>query len=292
MKNFEIITDSCCNLTEEAIDKLDVHILSLAYIINDVENFSYIKGQVFDNKAFYNKLRSKVKASTSQVTTTQAIELVKPLLEQGRDVLYIGFSSALSGTFSAVKVAFDQLKNEFVDRQIIAVDTLSAAAGQAILVKKTCKMRDEGKSIEDARTWLEDNKMKVCIWFTIDDLFYLQRGGRISGAKAVIGAMLSVKPILAFDNEGKLRPVGKAKGRKRSVDYLLDKLQEHLSPKEGQDVFVMHGNAPEEAELLKQRIEVSTKVNSVEIVFLEPVIAVHGGPGTMGVAFLGKERSI
>ena len=291
MHKFEIVTDSSCNLTEDMIEKTGIHVLSLAYIVEGVEKFSYVRGQIFDYKAFYQQLKNKAKASTSQVTTAQAEELIRPLLEQGKNVLYIGFSSALSGTFSAVQVALNALREEFSNLKILEEDTLSASAGQALLVLGACKLRDEGASIEEAHKWVLEKKQKTNIYFTVDDLFHLQRGGRVSYGKAAIGSMLNVKPILVVNKEGKLVPEGKAKGRKKSLDYLIEKMAERYKPEEGADVYVIHGDSEEDAKYVKQQVEQRFKVNKVEFTFLEPVIGVHAGPGVIGLVFMGEEKS-
>ena len=291
MSNFEIITDSACNLSEETIEKLGIHILTLSYIINDISKPGYEKGQKLDYKAFYDQLRNKVKASTSQVTSPMADDFVRPLLESGKDILYIGMSSGLSGTFEAVAVALKALQEEFPDRKILFEDTLSAGLGQGLLVELACKLRDEGKNIEEIHKWISDNKLKQNIWFTIEDLFHLQRGGRISTAKAFIGSALGVKPILIMDENGKLVNVDKARGRKKSLDYLVDKAVERVNKEFPVDIRLMHGNCVEDAQYVATQIQERIKdVNSVNIEFLEPVIAVHGGPGIVGLIFMGSTR--
>jgi len=289
-KAYEIVTDSSCNLTEETIDQLGLHILSLSYIVNDVEKFSYIKGQVFNHKEFYEQLRSKASAKTSQVTPEQAREVCTPLLKEGKDLLYIGFSSGLSGTFNAVRVALEELKEEFPDRKILFEDTLSASAGQAHLVYIACKMREEGKSIEETHAWIAENKLKICHFFTVDDLWHLQRGGRLSLGKAAIGTLLSVKPILIVNNEGRLVPIGKAKGRKKSLDHLLEKMAEKIDPVASNKVYIIHSVAESDAGYLEEQVKAKHKGLETEIFHLEPVIGTHTGPGICALIFTGKER--
>ena len=289
--NFEILTDSSCNLPEETIEKLGLNIVSLSYIMGDEEEKrSYVKGQVFDLKGFYDALKAKIPAKTSQVTPEQAREVCRPILEAGKDLLYVGFSSGLSGTYNAVRLALEEFKDEFTDRKIYFVDTLAASAGQAHLVLEACKMRDEGKSIEETHAWIEENKMKLCHFFTVDDLWHLQRGGRVSAGKALVGTMLSVKPVLIINNEGKLVPVGKAKGRKKSLDYLLEKMEQKIDTTAGNKVYIIHSDALADAEYLSEKVLEKHKDLETVTVYLEPVIGTHTGPGVCALVFMGDER--
>ena len=287
--NFEILTDSSCNLPEETIEQLGLHIVSLAYTMNDEEKFSYVKGQKFDHKAFYDALKNKISAKTSQATPEQAREVCRPILEAGKDLLYVGFSSGLSGTYNAVRLALEEFKEEFTDRKIYFTDTLAASAGQMHLVLEACKMRDEGKSIEETHAWLEGNKMKLCHFFTVDDLWHLQRGGRVSTGKALMGTMLSIKPILIISSEGKLVPVGKAKGRKKSLDYLLERMEEKIDPVACNKVYIIHSDALTDAEYLSEQVKARHKGFETHIVYLEPVIGTHTGPGVCALVFMGRE---
>jgi len=288
--SFEILTDSSCNLTESTIEKLGIHVASLSYIVNDVEKFAYQKGQEFDAKGFYDALRNKATAKTSQVTPEQAREIVRPILEQGKDLLYVGFSSGLSGTYNAVRLALEELKEEFADRKILHVDTLSASGGQAHWVLEAHKQREEGKPIEEVCKFIEDNRLKLCHWFTVDDLWHLQRGGRLSAGKALIGTMLSVKPLLIVNNEGKLIPMGKAKGRKKSLDALLDKMEQNIEPTLSPNVHIIHSMAENDAQYLADQIAEKHKGLVTNIYALEPVIGTHTGPGVAALVFMGKER--
>ena len=288
--NFEILTDSSCNLPEETIEQLGLHIVSLAYIMNDEEKFSYVKGQKFDHKGFYDALKNKIPAKTSQVTPEQAREVCRPILEAGKDLLYVGFSSGLSGTYNAVRLALEEFKEEFADRKIYYMDTLAASAGQAHLVYMACKMRDEGKSIEEAHAWLEDNKMKLHHFFTVDDLWHLQRGGRVSAGKALMGTMLSIKPILIVNNEGKLINVGKVKGRKKSLDHLLEKMEEKIDTEAFNKVYIIHSDALTDADYLSEQVKARYEGFETEIFYLEPVIGTHTGPGVCALVFMGKEN--
>ena len=288
--SFKIITDSSCNLSEEVIDAKDLQVLSLAYFINDVEYQGYVPGRKFNYDTFYNQLKEKPSVRTSQVTPPQARELIEPIVAEGHDVLYVGFSSGLSGTFSAVLLTLEELKEEYPDRKIFACDTLAASSGQGMLVLEACKHRDEGKTIEEAHAWLEANKLKVCHKLTVDDLWHLHRGGRVSAAKAVMGTMLSIKPILRINEEGKLVPDGKAKGRKKSLDFLVEKMAEAVDTSASSTVYAVYSADISDAEYLSEQAKAAKPGINTEIMRLEPVIGCHGGPGICALIYVGDNR--
>jgi DegV family protein with EDD domain len=289
--NFEILTESSCNLPEETVEQLGLHIVSLSYTLGDDEpKLSYVKGQTFDLKGFYDALKAKIPAKTSQATPEQAREICRPILEAGKDLLYVGFSSGLSGTFNAIRLALEEFKEEFGDRKIYYMDTLAASAGQMHMVLEACKMRDEGKSIEETHAWLEENKMKLCHFFTVDDLWHLYRGGRVSRGKAAMGTLLNVKPILMISNEGKLVPIGKAKGRKKSLDALLEKMEEKIDITASNKVYIIHSDALADAEYLSEQVLSKYKGLETHYVYLEPVIGTHTGPGVCALIFMSTER--
>jgi len=291
MSKLQIVTDSCANLSHDVIEKLGLHVLSLAYIVDGVERPAYVKGEKFDFDKFYSVIKSKTPASTSQVTPEQTKQMVRPILEAGDDVLYVGFSSALSGTFNAVRVAFEELKEEFPDRCLCAFDTMGATLGVGRFVLKAASMRDEGKSCKEIMAWLESNVQKLLHYFTVDDLFYLKRGGRLSAAKAIIGSALNVKPLLTMTSEGKLAPFGKAKGRKKAIDALVDTLEFMDRELSENTVYLVHSDAAADAEYAANQIKEKYSGINVEYTALEPIVGTHTGPGVMAVLFMGnKER--
>ena len=287
---YEIITDSSCSLGEKYIDDNGIHILTLSYLIDGVEKPSYVQGQNFDYKAFYAAIRSKVKASTSQVNFDQAYSRLKPLLEAGKDVLYIGFSSGLSGTYQSVASAMNELAGEFPERKLLHVDSLSASVGYGyFLVAKAVDLRAEGKSIEEAHQFAADNRLKSQIWVTVDDLFHLQRGGRLSAPAAFFGSLLGVKPIITVNNEGKLVPYGKVRGRGKALNFFLEHMDEFgFNPKD-QTVFIAHSDVLDFAQQLKSMI--SEKYGTKDFVINEigPVIGAHTGPGTIALVYLADK---
>ena len=287
---YEIITDSSCNLPEEWIDAHRVKVISLAYHVDGKQYSSYIPGQKHDLKAFYAMLRDKKLVTTSCINSEDAREVFESALKQGRDVLYIGFSSALSGSYPTGHVVLNELKLKYPDAVILDTDTLGASLGEGLLVHYACKLRDEGKTVQEVHAWLEDNKLRLCHWFTVDDLFFLKRGGRVSRSAAVIGTLLGIKPILHMDDEGRLVPVGRVHGRKASLTALFRKMEELAVDPENQTVFISHGDCAEDAEFLADKIRKAFGIRDILIHPVEPVIGAHSGPGTVALFFLGRHR--
>lgn len=287
---FEIITDSAANLPEDMIEKNNLCILSLSFIVDEKEFFSYKKGVVTDLSRFYAMMREKKEVTTSLVNTESAMNQCKELLKAGKDILYIGFSSGLSGSYQSVTIALNALKEDFPDRKIFYVDSLAAALGEGLLVKYAIDLRKEGKSIEQVCQWIVENRLHLCHWFTVDDLFFLKRGGRISATTAVLGTALNIKPVLHVDDEGHLTMMGKVRGRKKSLDALVSHMQEKVTNPEGQVIYISHGDCLEDAEYVAERIKEQFPVKEVMVRILDPVIGAHSGPGTVALFFVGDKR--
>lgn len=287
MKNYAIITDSSCDLPQELARSLEVEILSLEIVMENGE--TKLNHQV-DVKDFYQDLREKKHITTSAVGIDRFMSFMEPYLAEGRDVLYLGFSSGLSGTFNAGFVASQELAEKYPDRKIYAVNTLCASLGQGLLVYLCAKLRQEGADIEEVRRYAEDNKLHLCHWFTVDDLFFLKRGGRVSAATAVLGTMLSIKPVMHVDDAGKLINVEKARGRRAAVDTLFNKMKATAINPENQTCFICHGDCLEDAEYLANRLRTELGVPQVIVDYTGPVIGAHSGPGTLAVFYLGTER--
>ena len=288
MPNYKIITDSCCDFTDEEYRRLDVSYvpLSVHYDGESHSNFS----EEAAVKAFYDRLRDGTTATTSAVNPEGWANAMQPILEEGRDVLVLAFSSGLSATYQSAVIAADELRERYPERRIHVVDTLCAALGQGLLVWYACKKRDEGLSLEALTAWVEENKRHICHWVTVDDLSHLKRGGRISSATALVGTMLNIKPIIHVDNEGKLISVAKARGRKAAITYLADKLGALGEGWDNDTIFVVHGDCPGEAEQLAELCRSKYGVKDVHIGYLGPVIGAHTGPGVLAVFFLGNKR--
>lgn len=287
MENYVIVTDSSCDLSSELIRALDLKVLSLEIVL---DNGTTMLNEDVVVKEFYQKLREKTQVTTSAVGIDRFLNFMEPFLAEGKDVLYLGFSSGLSGTFNAGFVASQELAEKYPDRKVYAVDTLCASLGQGLLVYLAGKMRQEGKSIDEVRTYVEENKLHLCHWFTVDDLFFLKRGGRVSAATAVMGTMLSIKPVMHVDNKGKLINVEKARGRKAAMDALFNKMKATAIAPETQTCFICHGDCVEDAEYLAERMKKELGVPEVIVDFTGPVIGAHSGPGTLAIFYLGTER--
>lgn len=288
MSNYVILTDSGTDFTKEMIDELEVELLDL-WVTREGEE--PVPNSSLDLPEFYAFLREKKSASTAAVNIDSFIEIMTPLLDAGKDILYLGFSSGLSSTYASGKLAADELREKYPERKIYTVDTLAASLGEGLLVYLAAKRRLAGESIEAVRDFVENNKLNLCHWFTIDDLFFLKRGGRVSGATAVVGTMLGIKPVMHVDNEGHLINVAKARGRRASVDALFDKAKNTMiGERANSSVFISHGDCIEDAEYLAERIKNEIGVKEVRIAYVGSVIGSHSGPGTLALFFLGSER--
>lgn len=288
--NFEIVTDTCANLPEDIIEENNIHMLSLSFFVDGKEYFSYEKGKQTDLAEFYRMMREKKEITTSLVNVERMIECFEPLLQQGKDLLYLCFSSGLSGTYQSATIAADEMREKYPDRKVYVVDTLAAALGQGLLVYFAIEQRKEGKNIDEVYQWQLDNRLKLCHWFTVDDLFFLKRGGRISAATAVVGTALNIKPVLHVDDEGHLVSMEKARGRKKSLDMLVNHFTELAIQTAKTPVFISHGDCIEDAQYVAGKLKEKCGVSNVLIRILDPVIGAHAGPGTVAVFFLGEHR--
>ena len=291
LMNFEIVTDSSSNLVENMIDEFGLHILPLTFMVDGKEYQSYLKGQHTDLAQFYTMMREGKVITTSLPNLAESEELMRGLLEQGRDILYLGFSSGLSGTFEAIELLIKDLAAQFPERKLYAVDTLAASGGEGLLVWHAVQRARAGASIEDVRDWVEDNKLNLAHWFTVDDLMFLFRGGRVSKTAAWAGTMLNIKPVMHVDDEGHLIPLEKVRGRKKSLNALVDHMEKSaIAPIDEQMVFITHGDCLEEAEYVASQVKSRFGVKEVVINYVDPVIGAHSGPGTMALFFLADKR--
>lgn len=285
--SYRIITDTCCDLWPEFYKELNVDVKPLTV------NF---KGQVISNysqeflKEFYDGLRAGELAQTTALNPESWKDGIEPVLKAGKDVLVLAFSSGLSTTYQSAVIAAEELQEAYPQRTVRVVDSLCASMGQGLFVYYACKKRDEGMSLEELTAWCEDNKLKLCHWFTVDDLMYLKRGGRVSAATALVGTMLKIKPVMHVDDEGHLIKVGTARGRKASIDALAKKLAETGLPGENDTVFISHGDCEEDANYLAEKLKAEYGVKEVVIYYVGAVIGSHSGPGTLALFFLGDHR--
>lgn len=283
--SFYIVTDSSCDLPQSLYSTYkDFSIVNLTFVIDDVVD------PVMDSKTFYDHLRNGSRSRTSQVTPGQFLEVYRKAAEAGMDILYVGFSSGLSGTVISGQQAREIIAPEFPDRKIIVVDTLAASCGLGNLVDKAVEMRDAGKTIDETANWLEANKLKLNHWYTVDDLHFLQRGGRVSATAAWFGSALNIKPVMNMDNAGHLIPIQKVIGRKRSISQLFNMMKERAVHPESQKIFISHGDCIEEVNTLVDMIKNEWGNQEFVINYVGNVIGSHTGPGVIALYFYGEHR--
>lgn len=290
MSEYVIMTDSSCDLPAKLAEEMELTVLPLYVDVDGQKYTNYLDEREISFAEIYAKLRTKCPAKTSAVNVNDFMEPMENLLKAGKDVLYIGFSSGLSGTYSAGAMAARELSEKYPERKILTCDSLCASLGQGLLIYLAWQEKRKGKTIEEVRDFVEDHKLHLCHWFTIDDLMFLKRGGRVSGATAIVGSMLSIKPVMHVDNEGHLIKVSTARGRKASIKALADRAEELGVDLQSQTIFISHGDCVEDANYLADIMRSRFNVKDVVINHVGPVIGAHSGPGTIALFFLGKER--
>lgn len=285
--SYQILTDSCCDFPPQRYQELGLISLPLSITF---------RGETYPDRNddslrdMYAGLRAGEAASTAAANPQQWEEALEPVLASGEDALILAFSSGLSTTYQSACIAAEEMKERFPERKILVVDSLCASLGQGLLAYYAARKRDEGLGLEELKAWLEDNKLHLCHWFTVNDLMYLKRGGRINAATAIMGTMLSIKPILHVDNEGHLISVGKARGRKASIAALADKAAELGKGYDNSLMFISHGDCREDAEALAELVKERCGAKEVYINYVGAVIGSHSGPGTLALFFLGQHR--
>lgn len=289
-KEYVIMTDSSCDLSQELADQLGLEVLPLEVMADGKNYRNWLDGREIGFKEFYKLAREGKELKTSAVNTAAFEEKMEKLLKEGKDILYIGFSSGLSTTYNSGEAAARELREKYLDRKIYTVDTLAASLGQGMIIYYAAKKKEAGATIEEVRDFVENEKLHMCHWFTVDDLNYLKRGGRISAATAAVGTMLSIKPVMHMDNEGHLVAVGKARGRKAALCQLLDTMGELGEGLEGQTTFICHSDCMDDAQYVASQMKERFGVAQVNINWIGPVIGAHTGPGTIGIFFWGSER--
>ena len=289
-KEYVIMTDSSCDLPQELADQLGLEVLPLEVMADGKNYRNWLDGREIGFKEFYKLAREGKELKTSAVNTAAFEEKMEKLLEEGKDILYIGFSSGLSTTYNSGEAAARELREKYPDRKIYTVDTLAASLGQGMIIYYAAKKKEAGATIEEVRDFVENEKLHMCHWFTVDDLNYLKRGGRISAATAAVGTMLSIKPVMHMDNEGHLVAVGKARGRKAALCQLLDTMGELGEGLEGQTTFICHSDCMDDAQYVASQMKERFGVAQANINWIGPVIGAHTGPGTIGIFFWGSER--
>lgn len=291
MKDYAICTDSCADLSHGMLTALDIKVINLHILLNNQEYHYGTDDEEQRLKLFYGQLRQEGTTSTSQVTPSEYRNMFFPLLAEGKDILYIGFSSGLSATVDSARLAAKELENDFPDRNINVVDSLSASMGLGLLVWHAAMMREQGKSMDDVTHWVEANKLSVMHLFTVDDLNFLKRGGRLSGRTAFVGTVLNIKPVLRFDDQGHMLMAYKVRGRRKCLLTMVDEMGKSAHKPQNQTIFITHGDCLADAQFLAGEIRSRLGVKEIYINFVGPVIGGHSGPGTVALFYLAEDRN-
>ena len=288
MNNYLICTDSACDLPSVLLDELGIKSCPLTFRF-DGDDKEYENGEM-DTKTFYDRMRGGEIAKTSAVNTEVFKNFFESVLSEGKDIFYLGFSSGLSTTYNSARIAAEDLRPAYPDRKIIVIDSLSASAGFGLLLWYAAEKKKDGMTLTELSEYIDAIKMKLCHWFTVDDLVYLKRGGRISPTVAFVGNALGLKPVLHMDNEGHLVSVSKVRGRKNAIAALMAKYTELADAPNNSVVFISHSDCYDDAKLLSDMINEKHGVSAKLITDVGPVIGAHSGPGTLALFFVGKER--
>lgn len=287
MSEFIITVNSTVDLPKEWLEERHVPVFPLRYTI-DGETYPDMTG--LTSKEFFQKLREGKMAVTSQINPDEAKVLLEPYVKEGKDILHLAFSSALSGTYNSMRLAAEELQEEYPERKIVVIDTLCACMGEGLLLYYVLKLRDEGKSMDEIAEWVEANKLHVCHNFTVDDLNHLHRGGRVSKTAAIVGTLVQIKPILHVANNGSLQLLGQTRGRKKSIHQIVDRAAEQAKGWENDIVMICHGDCIEEAEYMAKMVREKLGVDNIMINNIGNVIGGHTGPGVLAVFCMGKAR--
>jgi len=290
MSNFVIVTDSCCDLPQSLVQEMGLAIIHLKVLVEDKTYTNYSDWREISAKDFYDLMRAEKTASTSAPSIGDFVQVLDPILREGRDILYLGFSSALSSTVSTGMLAAQELMEQYPDRKVLCVDTLCASLGQGLFVRLVWEKQQAGASLEEAFAFAKELVPNLCHWFTVNDLHALQRGGRVSKTTAVVGSMLQIKPILHVDDEGRLTKLGTVRGRKASIATLKDKLKAAITHPEEQTIYISHGDCEEEARQLADMIAAEVPVKGFVLNHVGPVIGAHTGAGVIALFCVGNQR--
>ena len=285
--SFTILTDTSCNLPQQLVDDYRLSMIPLRYVLDGEEHTSYTDGKQADFQAFYTAMRDGKVVTTTLASQADAAEVAQACAERGEDLLYLGFSSGISGTYGACSAAIAEIAAQHPERKMYSVDTRAASAGQGLLITYVARMRDEGKTIEECRDWAEEHRLNICHWFTVDDLMFLKRGGRVSAVSAVFGTALAIKPVMHMDDDGTLKVVSKARGRKKAIAALADHFGNSLATMDPADqtVYISHGDCLEDAEELAEILKERYGIRDPLITYVDPVIGAHSGPGTLALFY-------
>ena len=289
MRDYVIITDSYCDLPEDLVRQWDLTVVPLSVEIGS-DRFYNTPEEAPDGHTFYSRLVKGEPVKTSAPNVEEFMASMRPILLDGKDILNLSFSSALSATYQNACIAAEELKEEFPDATILTVDTLAASLGQGMLVDLALEQQRQGRTIWEVRDYIESNKLHLCHWFTVGDLSQLRRGGRLSAGKAILGNLLHIKPVLHVDDNGRLVPMDSVKGRKKSIEAMFEKMRETVTESQSQRIYISHGDCLDDAQMLADMAREQLGVQSVTIGYVGPVIGAHSGYRTLALFFLGTKR--
>ena len=287
MRDYVITVNSTVDLPKEWLEERHVPVIPLKYII-DGETYTDMEG--LSAKEFFDKLREGKMSTTSQVNPEEAADMLEPFLKEGKDILHLGFSSGLSGTLNSMKIAGEMLQEKYPEAKVIVIDTLCACLGEALLLYKALQQKEKGMNIDELAQWVEENKLHICHNVTVDDLHHLQRGGRISKTTAVLGTLVQIKPIIHMDDNGKLQVIGKERGRKKSLNKIVDMAVEQSKGWDNDIIMITHGDCIKDAEYVAKLVREKMGIDNILINNIGTVIGSHTGPGVVAVFCMGNKR--
>ena len=288
MSTFSIVTDTGCDMPSALAEKLKVSAVPLKVIVAGKETDSSLKKLDIDNSGFYDIIRKGIDVKTSSPSLEDFFRYFKKELNKGKDILYIGFSTGLSGTYNVGRIAAEELSEEYPDRKILTIDSLCGSMGQALLLYYCVQKQREGATLEETYVYAEKLKLHVCHWFTVDDLHHLKKGGRISPTVAFVGSVMNIKPVLQVDTQGKLAIMYKARGKKIAIAKLVEQMGERFNPDENDIIFINHADCPEDAELLARSITKNYGITNFVISEIGPTFGAHSGPGAVALFYIGN----
>ena len=287
MRDYVITVNSTVDLPKEWLEERNVPVVPLRYTI-DGETYTDMEG--LTAKEFFAKLREGKMSTTSQVNPEEAADLLEPFLKDGKDILHLGFSSALSGTLNSMKIAGETLQEKYPEAKVIVIDTLCACLGEGLLLYKALQQKEKGMTIDELSEWVEENKLHICHDVTVDDLNHLHRGGRVSKTTAVLGTLVQIKPIIHMDDNGKLQVIGKERGRKKSLNRIVDMAVEQSKGWDNDIIMITHGDCLDDAEYVAKLVREKMGIDNILINNIGTVIGSHTGPGVVAVFCMGNKR--
>ena len=289
-RDYVLLTDSTADLSQDIVDEIGVKIWPMQFELDGLTYRNFPDEREMKSEEFYNTMRAGKMPKTSQINVVDFCEYFSEFLDKGLDILYISFSSGLSGTYNNSLIAINELKEKYPDRRIVSVDSLSASTGEGLLVYLAAQHKKQGMGLDELAQWVKDNRLHLCHWFTVDDLHHLKRGGRVSAATAIVGSALNIKPVLHVDDEGHLINMSKVRGRKASINAMVDKMAETYT-NQYDTVMIGQGDCRDDAEYLADEVRKRVKgVKKVIITNIGPVIGAHDGTGVLALFFYGEIR--